>query len=183
MTKKTGVPELFELYCLECRTSGGMDMEFHVIFNTKGDEKDDKHNHIRRNADSAGDVRQDFKDHVQRAFVKYRVTDDIKIRKQLEVVSPVSVDIYCTVPIWTTGPAPALVPQCSLAASYTAGGLQWEPATAKEKKDGRGNALGPKEVGDWKKGRGAAAWGYAIWPVDLGLYAGMNIGVGSKINV
>lgn len=118
--------------------------------NDSDDKDDDDHHHSRRNAEDDGDFRQMFKDHVKRAFVKYTVTDEIKIRKQIEIVSPVAADVYCNVPLVATSPPGAMT--CTSA--YTAGGLQWEPSMAKEDKKSRAKAMGPKEVGDPKAGSG-----------------------------
>lgn len=93
-------------------------------------------------------MKQFFKDYVKRAYVKYTVTEEIKIRKQLQIISPVGADLFCNVNLYGTSP-PGFA-GCSPAVN--AGGLTWEPGTAKEDKNGRAKAEGPKQVGDWKAG-------------------------------
>ena len=106
------------------------------------DEKDDD--------DDDGDLRQKIRDHIKRAYVKYTVTHEIKIRKQFEIISNVAADLYCNVALMGTAPPGTM--SCSPA--YTAGGLQWEPGMAKEDKASRAKAMGAKEVGDKKAGSG-----------------------------
>ena len=91
-----------------------------------------------------------FKNHIKRAFVKYSVSDEIKIRKQIEILSNVGADLFCNVAL--VGTAPPGTMSCTPA--YTGGGLQWEPSSAPEDKAARAKATGPKEVGDPKAGSG-----------------------------
>ena len=158
-----------------------MDQEFHVLFNPV-DGSDDDLRLNRRDDDDDDDFAKKWKNHVKRAFVRYTVTDEIKIREQLEILSPVAADIYCSIPLVSMFNTPLTM---SCGPAYTGGALQWEPASAKEDKAGRAKAKGPKEVGDPKAGSGkhSDAWGYTIWPMDVGVYAWFNIGVGTQVNM
>lgn len=165
-----------------------MDQEFHILFNVpdesddddeKDDDEDDEHHHSRRDDDDGdGDFREKFKNHVKRAFVRYSVTDEIKIRKQIEIISPVAADIYCNVALLGTSPPGVM----SCVPAYTGGGLQWEPASAPEDKKARAKATGPKNAGGGS-GKTSEAWGYSIWPMDFGIYVWMDLGISTQINM
>lgn len=111
MSENTGIPSLFELYCRNCSTVGGMDQEYVMEFkpisgsdddddnddddddddddgdkNDDGEEHDD--HHIGRRDydwDRKADFGKMFKDHLKRNVITYTVTQEIKIRKQLSV--------------------------------------------------------------------------------------------------
>ena len=150
------------MYCLECRTAGGVDQEFRIQFNElSGSDNEDEdegdhdhdHRHSRRDDDDDnddGDVKTMFKDHVKRAFVKYTVTEEIKIRKQFAILSNVAAELFCSVTL--VGTSPPGTTSCEPA--ITAGGLQWEKGSARENKKARAKAMGPKEVDDKKAGSG-----------------------------
>ncbi len=135
-------------------TAGGIDQEIHIIFNPvdhSDDDDEDKNEvdngqHLSRRDDD-GDSSKLFEDHIERAYVSYTVTDEIKIRHQLEVLSPVSVDLYCSFPLLSPTP-PSCVP------APTVGGLQWEPGAAMENKAARAKAEGPFVEGDPNAGTG-----------------------------
>lgn len=169
-----------------------MEQVFHVLFNPIGESDDDKEEddkededlHLIRRDEDDKDDDDDFaelwKNHVNRAFVSYKVTEEIKIRQQLELILPVAADIYCSIIIVSYFNAPGTV---SCAPAYTVGNLQWEPGAAKEDKVARAKAIGPKEAGNKKAGSGRDAWGYSIWPMDVAVVAWFNIGVGTKVNL
>ncbi len=135
-------------------TAGGIDQEIHIIFNPVNDSDDDDEDksevdndphHSRRDDD--GDSKKLFEDHIQRAYVSYTVTEEIKVRHQLEFLTPAAIDLYCNFPLFGT-PTPSCVP------AITVGGLQWEPGMALADKKGRAEAEGPIVDGNPKSGVG-----------------------------
>lgn len=190
------MPKLLEIYCLECGTSGGMDQVFHVLFNPvsdDGDDDDDDDDFFGNigdifNGGDDGDKEEEddgyfaeqLEKHVRRAFVSYHVTEEIKIREQLEVISPAAADLYCNIPLLSVFKTPL---QMSCGTAYTIGALQWEPGAALVDKKDRAKAVGPKKPEDKKAGAGKQAWGYTVWPVDIGIYASFNFGLGTSVNL
>ena len=135
-------------------TAGGIDQEIHIIFNAYNesdhDDKDkdklDNDQHLSRRDDDDDNIKF-IEDHIQRAYVSYTVTDEIKVRHQLEFLTPVAIDLYCNIPLMSPDP-----PFCGPAP--TVGNLQWDPGSAKEDKKQRANAEGPFKDDDKKAGSG-----------------------------
>lgn len=172
-----------------------MEQVFHISFNPvdgsdddddddKDDDKEDEDLRLLRrdinDKEDDADFAELWKNHVKRAFVAYSVTEEIKIRQQFEFLLPLAADIYCSIIIASLWTPPGTV---SCAPAWTAGGLQWEKASATHSKVDRAKSTGPKEVGNPKAGSGSSAFGYSIWPMEVGVVGWLNIGVGAKANL
>ena len=143
-----------------------MDQEFHIIMSVKGNDHDQHHS--RRNADGLDDkIGEAIKNHIQRAYVKYTVTQEIIIRKQIQLVAPLGLDIVCNVALIGTA-APFSV---TCAPNMGVGGLTWEPGSAREDQVARAKAEGPKEV---KDGKASKSKGLSV-SLLMPLYSGFSM--------
>ncbi len=127
-------------------------IEFHPTVGSGNDGDDDDHL-SRRDDDDGRDPGQAFKDHVKRTYITYTVTEEVRLRKQIQIKTSEGVDAYCSIAI----PGLAMFPgDMGCGRYYTRGGLSWEPGAAREDKASRDKAEGPKKVTDPKAGKGAS---------------------------
>lgn len=131
-------------------------IEFHTTVGSgnDGDDDDDDDDHLsRRDDDDGRDPGQAFKDHVKRTFITYTVTEEVKLRKQIQIKTSEGADVYCSIAV----PGLALFPgDMNCGRYYTGRGLSWEPRASRVDKASRDKAEGPKKVTDPRAGKGTS---------------------------
>ena len=138
---------MFELYCVDCSTSGELELEVHIEllpYNEEDDDHhddkgDDGHDLVRREKDlDMPDVPKEVHDwlgkkmrsHIGRVYVRYTVAEELKIRTQLEIVSTGAMDISCNIPLPPATRPPGAI-GCTTKDAFTVGKLQYKPGDSK----------------------------------------------------
>lgn len=112
------------------------------------------------------DFHQAISDHIKRAWVRWTVTEEVRIQKQVEVLVTGGIDFTCNVNIWGIPyPGP---PQCKPKPNFTGGGVNWEKtsSTSVKKKNAEEHMkkINPKKN---KKGKLQVSDMYSLYAVML----------------
>ena len=189
---------MFEIFCHNCTTSGGMDQDYILEFQPfNGSETSQNktneaiHSLVERKQDFSGEewlkskkteVAEAFREHIKRNVVRYTITDEVKIRKQIRIKTSGGADVSCSFPI------PDLaIGKGGCSPFVTAGGLAFEPGGALEDKKARAQAEGKSKIGkdgekEPNKGNAVNKFGWSLWPMDIGIFIWMTFGIATEID-